>query len=183
MLSQSIRTIAFGAAMLALGALLSPGLAAVRAQPLDQTDCAAAQAPAVPDPATPATGTLAHVGDRVEAGGTALTVNRARTTDTVSVIQKAKPGRTFLVLDVTIENTGSSKASYNPFYFRLKDGDGYEYTAGMGADQSLKSGDLAPGEKVRGTITFDLPSSAGSLVVSYGSGLLAGRDALRVAID
>lgn len=60
---------------------------------------------------------------------------------------------------MTIESVSRETAPYNPLYFKVKDGDGQEYTAGlMGADNPLKFGELPKGDKVRGAVSFDVPS-------------------------
>jgi hypothetical protein len=147
----------------------------------------AAPAAASPKPAAPAptpAGTPAQIGERVESAGIALTVNGVTRTDSLSQFQKAKPGRTYVVVDVTLE-TSREKTPYNPLYFKVRDGEGYEYTATVSTgDQSLKSGELNPGEKVRGTVAFDVPADAKGLVLSYQPlVILGGYQPIRVALD
>lgn len=98
---------------------------------------------------------------------------------------KAKPGRTYVVIDVQIESPGRDKSPYNPLYFKVRDGDGYEYTGSLiGADNGLKSGELAQGERVRGTVSFDVPSEAKGLVVSYQPLVLfGGYQVIRVQLE
>jgi hypothetical protein len=138
----------------------------------------------VPPTSPPKPATIAKVGERVESAGIALTVNGVRRADAINQFVKAKPGRTYLIVDVVLETTGREKAPYNPFYFKLKDSEGFEYTAGIGPDNSLKSGELAQGEKVRGAVAFDVPREAKALVLSYQPIVIfGGYQTLRVQLD
>jgi hypothetical protein len=133
--------------------------------------------------ATPAP-TLGRIGERIESGGIALTVNSVRRAKSLNAVFQAKPGRTYLVVDVTLE-TGGEKAPYNPLYFKVRDGGGYEYTETFGSDdKGLKSGELGPGEKVRGTVAFDVPDDATDLVLAYQPLVLfGGSRPIRIALD
>ena len=64
-------------------------------------------------------------------------------------------------------------ASYNPFYFKAKDDQGFEYTLNLlGKEPSLKSSnDLQPGARAKGWVTFEVPSTVTSLTVTYTPGL------------
>jgi hypothetical protein len=149
-----------------------------------QSPVAAAAAPKPAQKESASAGIPAKVGDRVESAGVALAVNGVQQTDTLSQFQKAKPGRVYVVADVTLETT-REKAPYNPLYFKVRDADGYEYTASpIGGDQSLKSGELNPGDKVRGTVSFDVPADAKGLVLSYQPiVMLGGYQPIRIAFD
>lgn len=128
---------------------------------------------------------IAKIGQRVESSGVALTVNGVQKTDAIGSFLKAKDGQTFLVADVTIENTSRDKSPYNPMYFKVKDADGFEYTAGLGADdKTLKSGELASGEKARGTVAFEVPKDGKGLTVSYQPiVILGGYQVITIALD
>jgi len=124
------------------------------------------------------------IGDRIEVNGTALTVIKVDRKAELSQFQKAKDGNTFVVAEVLIENTGSNKAPYNPLYFTIKDGDGFESNAELtGGDQALKSGDLVAGDKARGTVAFEVKSTAKGLVLSYKPLVFGSNDAIRVALN
>lgn len=144
---------------------------------------------ATPKPAPPKAeekaGTPARIGERVESAGIALTVNSVNRADTLGQIMRAKPGRIFIVVDVSLESSARDKAPYNPLYFKVKDGNGYEYNgSSIGADNSLKSGELNQGEKVRGTVAFDVPTEAKGLVLSYQPLVIfGGYQTIRVALE
>lgn len=79
---------------------------------------------------------------------------------------------TYVALDVTIEAT-AGKVSYNPLYWSARDADGHEYNFGVFAPEpTLKSGELAAGEKVRGWIAFDVPK--GSALTVFLDDVLSG---------
>jgi hypothetical protein len=136
--------------------------------------------------ATPAPLPLAAVGQRVASGGIALTVNGVRKTPELDkVFGQAKEGRVYLVADVTIENVERETAPYNPLYFKVKDADGFEYNPEIltSNQQSLKSGELARGDRARGFVAFQVPASAKGFVVSYQPVVLfGGYQTIRVAV-
>ena len=127
----------------------------------------------------------ARVGDRVESGGIALTVSGVQKATSVGQFMRAKPGRTYLTADVTIESVSRENAPYNPLYFKVKDSEGQEHTAtAFGPDNSLKSGELPKGDKVRGAVAFDIPSEANGLVLSYQPIVIfGGYQTIRIALD
>lgn len=140
-------------------------------------------ATAVPQPTkAPA---IAKIGERVESSGIALTINGVSKAESMGQFLKAGDGKTYLIADVTVENAGRDKAPYNPLYFKVKDSDGYEYNAGMSIDdKALKSGELAGGEKARGTVAFTVPKAGKGFVVSYQPMvILGGYQTIRVALE
>lgn len=145
------------------------------------TPGAATAAPAAPAPAA----VVGKVGDRVEANGIALTVVKTEQKDELSQFQKAKDGNTYVIAEVLIENVSADKVPYNPLYFKVKDGDGFEYNPEIsGGDQALKSGDLVKGDKARGTVAFEVKETAKSLIMSYKPLVLfSGDEAIRVALN
>jgi hypothetical protein len=187
----------FGACLVlaVIAALLSPSEPPAAPEPTSQPAAAAAQPTATPQPVATATPepptatpepppSLAQIGDRVEAGGIALTVNSARTVPSFDFITAAE-GKTYLVLDVLLETTDRDTAPYNPFYFSVKDADGFQYNSAILApDPSLKTGDLARGDRVRGNVAFEIPVGATGLVLTYEPlVILGGYQPLRVAVD
>jgi hypothetical protein len=140
---------------------------------------------AVPATETAAPPALAKVGDRAESGGIALTVVMVERKAAMNDFMKAKDGNTYLIAEVVIESIDRDKAPYNPFYFKVKDSDGREYTMTINiADDSLKSGDLAKGEKVRGTVAFEVKKEAAGLVMSYEPIVIfGGYSPIKVALE
>ncbi len=137
-----------------------------------------------PAPTTESAPTIGKVGDKVEANGVALTVTKVDHVDAVGKYLKPKDGNTFVVAEVLIENVSADKAPYNPFYFKVKDADGFEYNAGLTTDESaLKSGDLAKGDKARGTILFEVKKDSKGLVLEYKPIVFGNVDPIKVALE
>jgi hypothetical protein len=137
----------------------------------------------VPTPTyTPSPPPLGVVGQRIESEGIALTVLDQLRSAQVSDFQVARVGSEYLIVEVLIETTTRETAPYNPLYFMVKDSSGFEYSGITSSNLSpLKSGDLARGEKARGTVAFEVPIGASGLTLSYDP--LFGRVApIRVAL-
>lgn len=144
---------------------------------------AVADAPTTEAPtAAPA---VAKVGDRVELSGVVLTVVKVERADTLGPLKPQAEGNEFLIAEVLVENAGDAQSDYNPFYFKVKDGDGFEYNVAFNTDpQALKSGNLAKGEKARGIVAFEVKKGAAGLVLSYQPiSLSLSGTPIRVALD
>jgi hypothetical protein len=128
-----------------------------------------AAAPGGAAPAQPAAGgRVAAVGQRVESGGIAITVNSVSRAQSLGQFLRAAEGKTYVVADVTLESPGRDTSPYNPIYFKVRASDGIEYTSTViGDDRSLKSGELARGDRVRGTVAFEVPTGTTGLVLAY----------------
>ncbi len=75
-----------------------------------------------------------------------------------------------MVIEVLIENISAEKADYNPFYFKVKDAEGFESNATVNLDPAaLKSGNLDKGSKARGGVAFDVAKGSKGFVLSYQS--------------
>ena len=144
--------------------------------------CGSTPTPAANAP-TAAPTRVGAIGERVEQNGVALTVIKMEQKAEIDQFQKATTGNVFLVAEVLIENSGVAKAPYNPLYFTVKDGDGFEYNAALVAgDSSLKSGELAQGEKARGVVAFEVKQDAKGIVLSYKPLVFGADEAIRVAL-
>jgi hypothetical protein len=98
------------------------------------------------------------VGEAVTASGVALTVEKA----------SREQGK--LTLSVLIENVSNKEAQpYHPYYFNIKDSDGYGYPGVSSFVQPALMGgsSLAQGEKARGNVAFNIPDAAKGLVLTY----------------
>jgi|SRR6187549_755854 len=167
------------------GATVIPATSAPAAQATSGGGAAQpTSAPAdVPTVAAPAP-VVAKVGDKTELNGIALTVTKVSRAAELSQFQKAKDGNEFVIAEVVIENVDTDKAPYNPLYFKVKDSDGFEYNADFTAgEQSLKSGELAKGEKARGNVAFEVKKDAKGLVMEYKPLVIGSSDAIKVALE
>lgn len=96
------------------------------------------------------------VKDVVKISDRTLTVNSVKKTPG-SGYSKAKTGKEFVLVNVTIQNTGDKEISYNSYDFKLQDSNGAQDTSTFStiADDTLNSGTLAMNGKISGTITFE----------------------------
>jgi hypothetical protein len=104
---------------------------------------------------------------RQEESGVGLTIERVETSPRMPA-RKAAKGMRFVMLSVRIENMDRTRMPYNPLYFRVKDQYGFEYLPVVGSPStSLQAGSLARGQSVRNVVIFEVPETAGELVVTY----------------
>lgn len=180
------------ALIIGVGVLVCAALAILSslARPAQPGQSAAPVAEVVSDPTqvadpTAAPSTIGKVGERQEAGGVALTALKVEKVKEIGTFQKAKEGKVYLLVEVLLETTGQEESPYNPLYFKVKDADGFEYNVTIStADNTLKSGKLAAGEKVRGVVAFEVPESAAGMVLSYEPiVLLGGYEPIKIALD
>jgi hypothetical protein len=119
----------------------------------------------LPPPAADAHG---KVGQPVENGGVALTVISTTLTSQIDQATPAGAGEAYLIADVLLENTGSGKVSYDRIFFSVLDANSVEYISSPVAPAlALKSGDLMPGDKVRGNVAFKMKAAATGLTIKY----------------
>jgi hypothetical protein len=125
------------------------------------------------------------IGEPREAGGIVLTILNVTNMDRIDFLTP-EAGNTFLVIDVTIENTNrTEEMPYNPLYFSVKDSDSFEYNVSLlSPDPSLKSGTLPLGAKVRGNVAFQVRRVAKGFVVTYKPLVIfGGYDPIRIGLD
>lgn len=121
----------------------------------------------IPAPTTMPAQPPAGVGERVQSGGVALTVNGTTTTKDTA-LGTLEEGKILVVCDVTIENIGTERQPYNLFYFKVRDIDGFEYTTSMFSPApTMNSGEISPGEKTRGNVAFEVKPGIKGLVLIY----------------
>lgn len=120
---------------------------------------ATAEAAAAAATATAEALSLGEVGTTLENDQVAVTVNSYNPTYTdPNEFITPDPGFHFEVVEVTIENKQAADTwSYNPFDFEIADSEGFRYEASFSSlEPELPSGELRPGDKVRGFITFQV---------------------------
>lgn len=142
---------------------------------------AASAPPAAPQPPPAASSSFGGVGQTtlVTGQGARFVVSVHAVTDparSTNQFNTAK-GRWVLV-DYSVENIGSVEFSFSPLALKLQTADAYLIQRGNHAglrEPSLSSGDLAPGQKVRGFLAYDVPSdqrASGLIFQSGGSAQL-----------
>lgn len=112
-----------------------------------------------------------NVGDTIEIGTLMLTVNEI-TYPAGDQFNKPSAGNKYLVVDLTIENKGTSAAGISTLLqMWVKDSTGQKFTMDLMATTAAKGatpdGELAAGEKVRGQVGFQVPENATGLVFVF----------------
>jgi hypothetical protein len=139
---------------------------------------ASAASPIASGPASPVVSTAAPgthgVGDRVRLGDEEyITLEKAESGFT-SDFARPKAGNVNVSFLFAFEGINPSGASYNPFFFKIQDADGFAYNySAFGKDPQLSSSnDLKPGKIARGWMTFEVPKSSKTLTISFAPGFL-----------
>ena len=126
---------------------------------------AAVQAPAAKADAN----TVYAVGEAASIDGCNMVVN-AVTKSNGTEYDTPKSGNEYVIVSITISNSGKSNLDYNPFYFKMQNSQGQitdmSFTT-VDQDTTLSSGELAPGGSVTGTIAFEQPANDPGLVLQY----------------
>jgi hypothetical protein len=108
------------------------------------------------------------IGQRLENGGTALTILTTTLTTQLDPATPAKAGEAYLVADVLVENVGTDPVAYDVIFFSVLDAGSVEYNQVLGAPApALTSGELPPGGRVQGQVAFKIKSTASGLVIKY----------------
>lgn len=113
------------------------------------------------------------VGNVVEVGTLSFIINGV-TSPEGTYFFKPEQGNKFLAVDITIENKGQNLDHISSMMgMSLKDASGREYrwdlmATGASGDP-LKDGKLAPGEKMRGQVGFQIPANVTGLVFVFDS--------------
>ena len=124
--------------------------------------------PPTPEPQTLAPPAAAHVvGERAESRDYFMTLV-AVTPCEVEPHFRPAPGHIKLGLEVLLEARGQSEVPTNPFLATLRDSEAREYRADIaGCTPTLRADRLAHSDQARGFITFEVPSDATGLVMTY----------------
>jgi hypothetical protein len=87
---------------------------------------------------------------------------------------KPEAGKLWIAALVEIEGINPDGATYNPFFFKVRDEEGFEYNFNaFGKDPQLQSGnELKPGQKVKGWMTFEVPATAKKFTLIYTPGFV-----------
>ena len=118
-----------------------------------QTTSSATNTPttAVQKDITPKVGDITKLGDRE------FVVNSVRRSGAFNY-NTPKAGKEYVIVNVTIRNLGKDEISYNPYDFKVQDANGAQESETYASlDDSLNSGTLAPGGKVTGSMSFEVP--------------------------
>ena len=154
---------------------------------LDKAATAQAQGDQPPIATTdeaPSAPTRYKVGDIVKVGDIQIVINEVKEIPATDLFKPAD-GNKFIIIDVTMENIGSSDhAASSLMEFTLKDDTGQQYSESISADTvsggKSPNGSIIPGDKLRGQIGYEIPISAKGFVLTYTNGLF---NAVRAQFD
>ena len=96
-----------------------------------------------------------------------------------NTFDKPKEGKEYVIVTVNIENKGKNNLSYNPWYFKLQNSQGQQESmtfTTIDKDTSLQSGELIPGGKVTGTVTFEQPKGDAGLILIYNDNIWSSKE-------
>lgn len=157
--------------------LAACGIDTDRVEPSVPSDPAPIQSAVQDAPEPPGALEVGMTGTYFEADqevGTVTVTEFSRFTEPDSEFGDPPQNADFLKATIVVEATGSQVYSVNPFDFYVRDAEGrrYEFSNGnalWAVGESMNHIDLNPGEKVTGTVVFDVPD--GSLELVYAPGL------------
>lgn len=83
--------------------------------------------------------------------------------------QVLRPGTAFVLIRVTLENTGSESRSYNASSFELLDSNGKSdlNVTTLNGEGELRLGELAPGAKASGVLPFEHPAGDETMTLTF----------------
>lgn len=120
-------------------------------------------------------------GETATVGGVKMTLTNVEYKPSLTDFEKADDGKTYVVADVTLENTSDKTQPYNVFDFRIQTAGGQVLDGAVTSIQTLSSGDLVAGGKASGKIVFQVPVEDGhQYVIWKPSAVNADRAIVRV---
>lgn len=130
-----------------------------------------------PEPTKPAGVQKYKIGDVIQVGDLTMVVNGISFPEPKEMFEPDE-GNRFVAVDVTFENVGSKSDSlFAMAQMTLKDDTGQDYQQDMSADISAggnaPNGEIAPGEKKRGQIGYQIPNDAKGFVFVFDGSLWA----------
>ncbi|MPZ14001.1 MAG: DUF4352 domain-containing protein [Chloroflexi bacterium] len=128
--------------------------------------------------AAPSGPTTYNVGDTVKLGDWELTVSKVQT-PFVSSNRLSQPELDhFALVYVQLTNVGNEPLTINPASFKLRTEDGQVYSMGsVVREDDLSYDTVVPGDKIAGSVAFDLPNS-GRYRVYFAPSELRGQQAI-----
>lgn len=134
-----------------------------------------APAPEVATETAPSVTKTYKVGEQVESKGFVFVVNGTRK-DTGSGFIKPEAGNVYLIPNVTIENKGAERTTISSLLqMYVKDSEGNKYTPTLTQNATGKvDGELLGGEKIKGDVGFEVPTTATGLKLYFQADWLFG---------
>jgi hypothetical protein len=102
------------------------------------------------------------IGDTLDGGDWKFCVTQMEEGKTYNAAFNPKDGEKFVTLECFLQNNSDKKFEYSIMFWKLGDQDGFEHGLEMMGDKrpSFSSGDLEPGKKKKGYVTFKCPKEA-----------------------
>lgn len=138
------------------------------AEPSADTEEPIAPTDTLPPPATETPVPELYLGDAVSNFGYALTGIAVQDPATPGMLYTATSGKKLIAVAVIISNISGDMISINPLSATLLDTEGFAYTSELGGvDYQMPLLDIAPGEKARGLLAFEVPENAVAGSIKY----------------
>jgi hypothetical protein len=120
--------------------------------------------------------TTYKVGDQIQSGEYIVSVNSVRKSSGSGYV-KPKEGSVYIIPNVTIQNNSKDKTTISSLLqMYIKDGEGNKYNPALTSDATGKvDGELLAGEKVKGDVGFEIPTTAKDLKFYYNAAWLTGQ--------
>lgn len=99
---------------------------------------------------------------------------------------KPKEGKEFVIVAVKIKNGAKDKLDYNPMYFKMQNSKGQIEDgtfSTVNQDTALKSGELAPGGEVEGTVIFEEPIGDKGVLLQYQDNIFSDKVKIQFKIS
>lgn len=94
-------------------------------------------------------------------GGVKMTLTSVEYKVNLNEIESADSGKTYVIADVSLENTTKETQPYNVFDFRIQTSGGQVLDGAFSSITTLGSGDMVAGGKASGKIVFEVPVEEG----------------------
>lgn len=108
------------------------------------------------------------VGDQVKVGDSYLVIVNSVKTSAGSGYDHPDAGKIYVVVDLSITNTSSEQQTISTLLqFTLKDGEGQKYNDTYVSGYNDPGGDLAPGDKVKGQMVYEVPKTLHSFTFNF----------------
>ncbi len=125
---------------------------------------------------TPAAATVYGVGDTIALAGQELVVTKVdKHYSSGNMFDKPSSSENnYVLVNVSIKNTGSSSLSVNPYSFKLEDETGTQRDSALAlSDSPLNSVTLSGGGNTSGNIVFEAKKDSSTLKLIYSPGLFS----------
>lgn len=126
-----------------------------------------------------------NVGETANYKGIQMTVMKVDKSNG-SEYDKPKEGKEFVIATVKIKNGAKDRISYNPFYFKIQNSKGQIEDGTFSTvdqDTALKSGELAPGGEVEGTVIFEEPIDDKGMLLQYQDNIFSDKIKIQFKIS